>query len=172
MSARTPQCSSCGFRMEPDCDFCPGCGAAKPKDDQRPASTREPHGWMRDVPHSAQPAISAPLVQQSVPSPQIQYVPYVTPAPVISAQDSGLPATVRTMGIVAIALMLIGFIPCLGWLNYLNLTFSFITIILSIVALASAKSDSARSSAIIGLALVVLAICLGIGRLIIGGGCL
>jgi hypothetical protein len=76
------------------------------------------------------------------------------------------------MGIIAIALMLIGFIPCLGWLNYLNLTFSFVTVVLSIVSLASAKSDSARSSAIIGLALVVVAICLGVGRLIIGGGCL
>lgn len=157
--------------MEADCDFCPGCGAAKRKSEQRPADTREPHSWMREVPASAQPAVSAPLVQQ-VPSPQIQYVPYATAAPVIGAQDSGLPATVRTMGIVAIALMLVGFIPCLGWLNYLNLTFSFITIILSIVALASAKSDSSRSSAIIGLALVVLAICLGIGRLLIGGGCL
>jgi hypothetical protein len=68
--------------------------------------------------------------------------------------------------------MLIGFIPCLGWLNYLNLTFSFITIVLSIVALASAKSDSARGAAVVGLALVVIAICLGIGRLILGGGCL
>jgi hypothetical protein len=126
---------------------------------------------MRDVPAQTQPAVSAPLVQP-VSSPQIQYVSYAAPLPVISTQDSGLAATVRTMGIVAIALMLIGFIPCLGWLNYLNLTFSFIAIILSIVALASAKSDSARSSAIIGLALVVLAICLGIGRLIIGGGCL
>jgi hypothetical protein len=76
------------------------------------------------------------------------------------------------MGIIAISLMLIAFIPCLGWLNYLNLTFSFITVILSIVALASAKTDSARGSAVIGLALVVVAISLGVGRLIIGGGCL
>ena len=126
---------------------------------------------MRDVPASPQPVVSAPLIPQVSPA-QIQYVPYATPSPVINAQDRGIAAAVRTMGIVAIALMLVGFIPCLGWLNYLNLTFSFITIILSIVALASAKSESARSSAIIGLALVVLAICLGVGRLILGGGCL
>jgi hypothetical protein len=157
--------------MEADCDFCPGCGAAKPKSNQRPTNTREPHSWMRDTPAAAPAVVSAPLMQP-VPAPQIQYVPVATPAPVITVQDSGLAATVRTMGIVAIALMLIGFIPCLGWLNYLNLTFSFLTVILSIVALASAKSDSARSSAIIGLALVVVAICLGVGRLIIGGGCL
>jgi len=47
-----------------------------------------------------------------------------------------------------------------------------LVLVLSIVALAQSKSDSARSSAIIGLALVVVAICLGMGRLIIGGGCL
>jgi hypothetical protein len=125
---------------------------------------------MRDAP-SAAPRISAPLVQP-IASPQIQYVPYALASPATNAQDSGLATSVRTMGIIAIALMLIGFIPCLGWLNYLNLTFSFVTVVLSIVSLASAKSDSARSSAIIGLALVVLAICLGVGRLIIGGGCL
>lgn len=125
---------------------------------------------MRETPSPARTVVSAPLVQP-VPAPQVQYVPYVA-APVVSAQDNGLAGTVRTLGVVAIALMLIGFIPCLGWLNYLNLTFSFVTVILSIVALAQSKSDSARSSAIIGLALVVVAICLGIGRLIIGGGCL
>ena len=171
MSAPNQHCPSCGFLTDADCDFCPGCGVAKPKSDQRPTSTREPHGWMRDAPAAPQRAVSAPLIQRVSPS-QIQYVTYATPSPAISARDSGVAVAVRTMGIVAIALMLIGFIPCLGWLNYLNLTFCFITIILSIVALASAKSDSARSSAIIGLALVVLAICLGIGRLILGGGCL
>ena len=156
--------------MDADSDFCPGCGAARSKSDHRPTNSREPHGWMRDAP-SAAPRVSAPLVQP-VGSPQIQYVPYAVASPATNAQDSGLATSVRTMGIIAIALMLIGFIPCLGWLNYLNLTFSFVTVVLSIVSLASAKSDSARSSAIIGLALVVLAICLGVGRLIIGGGCL
>jgi hypothetical protein len=157
--------------MEADCDFCPGCGAAKPKSDHRSTSTRELHGWMRDAPAAPQLPASAPLLQPMV-SPQIQYVPYAIPSPATNTQDNGLAANVRTMGIVAIALMLVGFIPCLGWLNYLNLTFSFITVILSIVALTSAKSESAKSSATIGLALVVLAICLGVGRLIIGGGCL
>ena len=76
------------------------------------------------------------------------------------------------MGIVALSFMVIGFIPCLGWLNYLNLTLSFITIIIGVVAIASAKSDTDRTSALLGLAFVVLAIILGTGRLIIGGGCI
>lgn len=159
--------------MDADCEFCPGCGALKAKSAPRPTNTREPHAWMREASPAAQPAVSATLVQPvPVPVPQVQYVPYVASPPVVSTQDNGLAATVRTLGIVAISLMLIGFIPCLGWLNYLNLTFSFVTVILSIVALAQSKSDSARSAAIIGLALVVVAICLGMGRLIIGGGCL
>lgn len=121
-----------------------------------------------------EPAASAPLPNNgplvaAVPA-QVQYVPYAVSA--TQSQDLGLGGTVRTMGIVAVSFMLIGFIPCLGWLNYLNLTFSFITVILSIVALASAKSDSGRSAAVLGLALVVMAICLGVGRLILGGGCL
>lgn len=121
---------------------------------------------MSPAPHS-----SGALVQ-AAPAPQIQYVPYAVPAPVTSTHDLGLAGTVRTMGIVVVSLMLIGFIPCLGWLNYLNVTLSFITLFLAIVALSSAKTDYARSSALIGLSLVVLAICAGIGRLILGGGCL
>ena len=80
--------------------------------------------------------------------------------------------TVRTMGIVALSFMLVGFIPCLGWLNYLNILLSFVTLILGIVAIATAKSDADRSAAILGVALVVMAIFLGTGRLIIGGGCI
>ncbi len=122
---------------------------------------------------SAAPQNSAPLAPATAAAPQIQYVTYAVPPPSIPVmQDLGLGGTVRTMGILAISFMLIGFIPCLGWLNYLNLTFSFVTVILSIVALASAKSDVARSAAMLGIALVVIAICLGIGRLILGGGCL
>jgi hypothetical protein len=76
------------------------------------------------------------------------------------------------MGIVALSFMLIGLIPCLGWFNYLNIVLSFITIIIGVVAIASAKSDADRTSALLGLAFVVLAIILGSIRLILGGGCL
>jgi len=67
--------------------------------------------------------------------------------------------------------MLVGFIPCLGWLNYLNLLLSVITLILGIVAIAMALSDADRSAAFIGVALVLMAAFLGTGRLILGGGC-
>jgi hypothetical protein len=124
-------------------------------------------------PPFAQPARPAPSAPQPVAAaPQIQYVTYQVNGPTPQRVDSGLSMTVRTMGIVALSFMLVGFIPCLGWLNYLNIFLSFLTLILGIVAIATAKSEAERSAAILGVALVVMAIFLGTGRLIIGGGCI
>jgi hypothetical protein len=117
-----------------------------------------------------QPAVSAVLSQPA--APQIQYVTYEVHGPTARGRESGLGVTVRTMGIVALSLMLVGFIPCLGWLNYLNIGLSFVTIIIAIVAIASAKADAERTSAFLGLGFVVMAIFVGIARLILGGGCL
>lgn len=75
------------------------------------------------------------------------------------------------MGITALSFMLVGFIPCLGWLNYINIFLSVVTLILGIVAITTAKSDADRSAAFIGVALAIPAIFLGTGRLILGGGC-
>ena len=135
---------------------------------------------MKDPPPVAQPANSAPLrppansapLVQPAAAPQIQYVTYQVNGPTSQRAENGLGVTVRTLGIIALSFMVVGFIPCLGWLNYLNLTLSFITIIIGIVAIATGKSDTDRSAAILGVAFVAMAIVLGIGRLILGGGCL
>lgn len=169
MNAVNLSCSSCGFFLDADCDFCPSCGAVKGKPSPAPTRSRDPHGWMNDpVPPVSAPPVSAPFPASRA---QVQPVPYAA-VPVASNQDSGLATTVRTMGIVAISFMAVALIPCFGWLNYLNLTLSFITLVLSIVALASAKSDTARSSALVGLLLVIIAGFVGVFRLILGGGCL
>ena len=132
---------------------------------------------MKDPP-PAQPVQSAPFAQPAAPAPQpmaaapqVQYVTYQVNGPTTQRADTGLGGTVRTMGIVALSFMLVGFIPCLGWLNYLNIFLSFITLILGIVAAATAKSDADRSAALLGVAFVVMTIFLGTGRLILGGGC-
>ena len=117
-----------------------------------------------------QPQVSGSLIQV-IPQP-IQYVPYAVPTPAAVSQGSGLGVAVRTMGIIALCLMVVGLIPCFGWVNYFNIAFGIVTLVLSIVALASAPSDSARTSAIIGLVLVVVADFAGVVRLILGGGCL
>lgn len=127
---------------------------------------------VNSTPPAAQPVNSGPLVQHVAAAPQVQYVTYQVHGPTSQGQQSGLGVTVRTLGIIALSFMLIGFIPCLGWLNYLNIFLSIVTIIIGIVAIASAKSDTDRTSAILGVALVVMAIFLGTGRLILGGGCL
>ena len=134
---------------------------------------------MNDPPPVAQPVHSAPLAPSpvsaplpQVAAPQVQYVTYQVHGPAAHGGESGIGATVRTMGIVALSLMLIGFIPCLGWLNYLNIVLSFITIIMGFIAIVSAKSDTDRTSALLGLGFVVIAVFVGTGRLIIGGGCI
>jgi len=119
-----------------------------------------------------QPATSAPLVQPAAAAPQIQYVTYEVHGPNSQHKESGLGLTVRTLGIVALSFMVVGFIPCLGWLNYFNFVLSFITTIIGIVAIANGKSDADRTAAILGVAFVGMAIFLGTGRLILGGGCL
>lgn len=121
---------------------------------------------MNDAPPPA--PVPVAVVQ---PAPQIQHVQYVLPPQSSAAQENGLPQAVRTMGIIALSLMVVALIPCLGWINYFNFAFGFVTLILSIVALTQARSDSARSSALIGLTLVVLANFIGFFRLVLGGGC-
>jgi hypothetical protein len=167
MNAVNLCCSNCGFLLDADCDFCPSCGAVKPNPVAPRA--RDLHGWMNDpVTPVSPPRVSAPLPASRG---QVQPASYVAVPVASNLQDSGLATTVRTMAIVAISLMAVALIPCLGWLNYLNLTLSFITLVLSIVALASAKSDAARSSALVGLLLVIIAGFVGVFRLILGGGC-
>jgi len=166
MTAGTSYCASCGSPLESDSDFCTGCGAAKQRANQAPPAATAPHAWMNDAPPAAPRVHVAAVVQP----PQVQQLQYIRPQGSV-VLDNGLPQTVRTMGIVAISLMAIGLIPCLGWLNYLNFAFSSITLVLSIVALTQARSDSARSSALIGLTLVILADFIGVFRLVIGGGC-
>lgn len=133
---------------------------------------------MKDSRPPAQPVQSAAFAQPSPPpqpmaaAPQIQYVNYQVNGPTAQRADSGLGMTVRTMGIVALSFMVVGLIPCLGWLNYINTILSFITLILGIVAIATGKTDAERSAAILGVALVIMAIFLGTGRLLLGGGCI
>ena len=75
-------------------------------------------------------------------------------------------------GILAGIGMLIGFVPCLGWFNWLNIPFAMLGLIICIVSLATAKEYEKKSFSIAGLALCATAIFLGGIRLIIGSGLL
>lgn len=74
-------------------------------------------------------------------------------------------------GILAILGMIIGFFPCLGALNWLNIPFSGIGIIISGIALGSA-GEGPKGNSIAGLICCVIALFFGIIRLALGGGIL
>ena len=74
-------------------------------------------------------------------------------------------------GILAIIGMIVAFFPCLGSLNWLNIPFSGAGLIVSIVALATARTGD-QGGSIAGVVCCSLAVLFGLIRLIAGGGIL
>ncbi len=74
-------------------------------------------------------------------------------------------------GILAICGMIVAFFPCLGSLNWLNIPFSIVGLIIGIVALSSSK-DPNKGAAIAGTVLCGAAAALGALRLVLGSGVL
>jgi hypothetical protein len=74
-------------------------------------------------------------------------------------------------GILAMLGMLVAFFPCLGALNWLNIPFSIVGLIISIIAMANA-APGRNGSAKAGLILCAIATILGMIRLLLGGGVL
>lgn len=75
------------------------------------------------------------------------------------------------MGILSIFGMLIGFIPCLGALNWINIPFSVIGLIISIIAYTSVD-DKPKTNATAGIIMCGIAVLFGVVRLALGGGVL
>lgn len=125
---------------------------------------------MGEAPHRDTPGRSNPVTVPQY-AMQVPSVPYAVSPIQIEVQDAGA-NTARTMGIIVISLMVVGLIPCLGWVNYITLTLAFVTVIISIIGASNAKSTSARSAATLGLVFALIAGFVGFIRLIIGGGCL
>lgn len=73
-------------------------------------------------------------------------------------------------GILAILGMLLGFIPCLGAYNWINIPFAAIGLIVSIIAAVGSDKESSNSAAISGIVLCSIAVVFGIIRLSLGGG--
>ena len=71
-------------------------------------------------------------------------------------------------GILAICGMFIATIPLLGWLNWANIPFAIIGLIISIIAVTTAKRG--RGMGIAGLVLCCIAIVWGAIRLKVGLG--
>ena len=74
-------------------------------------------------------------------------------------------------GILAVLGLGVAFIPCLGSLNWLNIPFAVVGLIIGFVA--NSQAPGGRSgTAVAGIVLNALAIAFGIFRLFIGGGIL
>jgi hypothetical protein len=74
-------------------------------------------------------------------------------------------------GILAMVGMLVGFLPCLGSLNWLNIPFSGIGLIISIVAVTTVPPEQ-RGGAVAGTVMCAIGVGLGFLRLMAGGGIL
>lgn len=74
------------------------------------------------------------------------------------------------IGILSIMGMLIAFIPCLGFLNWLSIPFAMIGLVINIISYIYAGPDTSKTQIVAGIAMCAISICLGIFRLIIGGG--
>ena len=71
------------------------------------------------------------------------------------------------LGIIAFFWMFIALIPFLGWLNWINIPFSIIGLILSILGYSQRRQ---QVLGLIGIVLCGIAITVGVLRLNLGGG--
>ena len=74
-------------------------------------------------------------------------------------------------GILALLGSGVAFLPCLGWLNWLNIPFSLVGLIVSVIATSQAPPDK-KNLAIGGSVLCAFAAVFGLFRLVLGGGIL
>ncbi len=85
------------------------------------------------------------------------------------ASGSGLRVVCLVWGILAAVGMLVAFIPCLGWLNWLNIPSAIGGLILSVIVLRKTP-EGARHFPIAGTVCCAVAVCLGFVRLVAGRG--
>jgi hypothetical protein len=74
-------------------------------------------------------------------------------------------------GILALIGFVVAFLPCLGSLNWLNIPFSLLGLVLSAIAMAK-EPPARRGGAIAGLIMCAIAAIIGMWRLWAGGGVL
>ncbi len=74
-------------------------------------------------------------------------------------------------GILALVGFFVALIPCFGWLNWINIPFAVVGLIISFIAFAQGRSGD-RTASIIGIILCLIAVLIGAKRLVLGGGIL
>ena len=74
-------------------------------------------------------------------------------------------------GVLALIGMMIAFIPCLGALNWINIPFAAVGLVISFLVFGTSRATD-KSGSIAGIVCCLIALVLGIIRLILGGGIL
>lgn len=132
-----------------------------------------------DKPPPPSPSYTTPPARQPLPAPQPP--PYAAPpshAPASGNVSVNAPINTSTQlsgwglicGTVALCILLLGLMPCLGWLNWFTLMWAAAGNILSVVGLITEQTQPARSKATIGLVCGLIAGIVGSIRLAMGGG--
>jgi GYF domain 2 len=112
---------------------------------------------------ASQPSFSQPL--QAMPVQHVVHHHSINEEP-----EGALPMISLVSGIVLLCLMLLGLIPCFGWINWFVLFGGGISKILGWVTIFTVKNQQGRNKGIIGLVLTIIALFVGSIRLILGGG--
>jgi len=155
-----------------------------PKENQPPPV--EPPVWPSEPqqvsPHQQQPAPPyqpPPPYRQPTPRPYqppgfadaptqplapLQRANFVNPHP----PDDSLASASMIISVIVSCFMIVGLVPCLGWLNWFTLSVGGVNLIISIIALLNAKTDKSRNMATIGLVVTGLACAIGFVRLLLG----
>jgi hypothetical protein len=110
---------------------------------------------------------------QPPPAPMAQYQPPTMPATVIGNpndnQHQSMASASWGLGIASLCIMLIGLVPCLGWMNYLQFPLSIGAIITGAIVMSQSLNEKHRSKAQLGLILAAVALVIGGVRLLLGG---
>jgi pSer/pThr/pTyr-binding forkhead associated (FHA) protein len=78
--------------------------------------------------------------------------------------------TGQTLGTVALCVMLVGLVPCFGWISWFTVLLGGAGAVVSLIDLTSNQNPSAKNSATTGLILSLVAVGIGAVRLVIGAG--
>lgn len=94
-----------------------------------------------------------------------------------TTSTSSLPKVGMTLAVVVACIVLLGLVPCLGWLNWFALILGKASLITCIVGLVSEKDPSRRGKAVAGLIILSAALGVAVFRLVLsvvvgGAGCL
>ena len=76
------------------------------------------------------------------------------------------------IGIICILIMIVGLVPCLGALNWVNIPLSVIGLVISLVAKDRQGEGASDGAVVAGIVMNAVALVIGVLRLLIGGGLL